>query len=118
MILLNKEDEQLTFNYFKTWTPYPASTAYLVHRFGYVKNAKSSQLLKPITLKSGYQQLTLAGRKLYVHQIVARSFIREYSTMYEIDHIDGNRANNKIDNLEIVTHQINCERRGKPSAVL
>ena len=39
----------------------------------------------------------------YLHRIVAKLFIGDISEGYQIDHIDTNRFNNRVDNLRIVT---------------
>lgn len=44
-----------------------------------------------------------------VHILVAKAFYGDYDKGLEINHIDGNVLNNRIDNLEIVTHQENID---------
>lgn len=61
--------------------------------------------------KRGYMYVTLNDKqnkqiKVYVHKIVALAFIR--NSEYEvINHKDGNKLNNSIENLEFCTHQYN-----------
>ena len=47
-------------------------------------------------------------RTVPVHQVVARAFIPNPENKPEVDHKDGNKANNAVDNLRWVTHQENC----------
>ena len=47
-------------------------------------------------------------RTVPVHQVVARAFIPNPENKPEVDHKDGNKANNTVDNLRWVTHQENC----------
>ena len=42
-----------------------------------------------------------------VHRLVAEAFL---DGVGEIDHIDGNKANNRVENLERVTHRENVRR--------
>ena len=44
----------------------------------------------------------------YVHRLVYETFKGEIPPKFEIDHIDGNRGNNSIENLRAVSHKTNC----------
>ena len=54
----------------------------------------------------GYRQVNFRGRTLQVHRVV---WALHYGTWpkLEIDHIDGNKLNNRIENLREVTHRDN-----------
>lgn len=62
--------------------------------------------------KGGYYQLDLSNncisKKNSVHKIVAMAFIGYVPQKgYVINHIDGNKLNNNVCNLEVVTHRYN-----------
>ena len=42
------------------------------------------------------------------HQLVALAFIPNDDSQLEINHIDGNKLNNMVGNLEWITHKENC----------
>lgn len=44
-----------------------------------------------------------------VHRLLAITFIENPDNKQYINHIDGNKENNSLDNLEWVTHQENCQ---------
>lgn len=48
-----------------------------------------------------------AGKWVYVHRLVAEAFIPNLTQMPEIDHINGDRMDNNIDNLQWVTSKEN-----------
>ena len=69
------------------------------------------KILKPFVTKSGYCQVTLRdgnGNRevLYVHRLVANNFFA-IGFGETVNHIDGNKQNNNIDNLELVTYSEN-----------
>ena len=63
-----------------------------------------------IRTNDGYRRIQINGKTILAHRLV---WLFEYgnvpSSMYEIDHIDGNRLNNKVDNLRLVTRSSNCK---------
>ena len=73
-------------------------------------------LLRPHTRPDGYVQTTLhklgKPRRLYVHRIVMSAFAgMSLDDDRQVDHIDGNKANNAISNLRAVTQSENLLHR-------
>ena len=56
---------------------------------------------------TGYLTVTLTGKKYSVHRLVAKAFVQNPNNYPVINHIDGNKLNNKVDNLEWCTHKHN-----------
>lgn len=69
------------------------------------------KLLYQKTHKQGYKEVNLSNngitRTLLVHRIVAKAFIPNPHNKPEVNHKDGNKANNHVDNLEWVTVEEN-----------
>lgn len=72
------------------------------------------RILVPENLSSGYQRVSLYNEdgsrtKPRIHQLVANAFIEnpDSKNKKEIDHIDGNKHNNRADNLRWCTHEEN-----------
>ena len=59
--------------------------------------------------QSGYKMVCINYKKLYVHRLVAESFIPNPNELETVNHKDGNKMNNHIDNLEWVSRRDNCE---------
>lgn len=85
---------------------------YEVSNLGNVKSFKHKQpmILKPKMIK-GYPTVSLCVngqcKQFGIHRLVAESFITRITDKNEINHIDGNKANNRVDNLEWCTHTEN-----------
>jgi hypothetical protein len=66
-----------------------------------------------IKLLKGYFQVSLCRNGVYtrraVHRVMWETFNGPIEGRLEINHKDLNRANNRLDNLEIVTHQQNIQ---------
>ena len=60
-----------------------------------------------------YLQVSLSkdskSRKHLVHRLVAKAFIKRIPTGMEVNHINGRLQDNRLVNLEIVTHQENID---------
>ncbi|WP_200411333.1 NUMOD4 domain-containing protein [Virgibacillus salexigens] len=74
-------------------------------------NKRRGKLLKPAKSKQGYLYVSLyrnrESKKMRVHRLVAFMFIPNTENKYEVNHINGNKLNNKVNNLEWVTREEN-----------
>lgn len=71
---------------------------------GEIKSLIKNRLLKPCIHKKGYLVVTLtkgnAHKHYYVHRLVAAAFIPNIDNKEQVNHIDGNKHNNCVENLE------------------
>ena len=85
---------------------------YLVTSSGIILSnvGRQKELVGKVT-KEGYHTvvLTINGKKIYrnVHRIVAEAFIPNPTNLPQVNHIDGNKLNNSVDNLEWVNSKDN-----------
>lgn len=67
----------------------------------------------------GYLQVGLNKRPFYVHQLVAIAFLGHVPNgrLIVVDHMDNNKLNNNLNNLQVVTQRENAskDRRNKTS---
>lgn len=119
---------------------------YFVSNYGRVKSymrkghfnercSEFAHLLRPRRSKNGYLSVQLCGsgisshRTITIHRLVAAAFLDLEDGMV-VNHIDGDKANNHVSNLEVVTYTENSkhairtglnrmpEKKFKPIAVL
>tara|TARA_R110000822_G_scaffold296757_1_gene419252 strand:- start:338 stop:850 length:513 start_codon:yes stop_codon:yes gene_type:complete len=88
------------------------------HFKGGLKTIKE-KILKKDTSSHGYPRVRLAengeNKKFSIHQLVAIAFLNHKPNGYElvVDHIDNNRLNNCVNNLQIITQRENSSKDKK-----
>lgn len=87
---------------------------YEVSNLGNVRNIKTHKLLhgNNTSNEKGYVRVCLQttgkANKFSVHRLVMNAFSDNPSDTLEVNHIDGNPSNNKLDNLEYTTRLENA----------
>lgn len=87
---------------------------YSIDKQGRVWSHTSSQYMKSQKDKDGYRVVSLVGRggkrkSLKVHRLLAQTFIPNPENKPCVNHIDGDKANNTLSNLEWCTVQENVQ---------
>ena len=77
---------------------------------------KKSKLLSKRKNNVGYEYVILSNKTqkhktLTVHRLMAKTFLNNYSDNLEVNHINGIKDDNRIENLEMVTHSENVKKR-------
>ena len=82
-------------------------TPYTIYADGRVYSTLSNIFLKTAINRDGYHRLKLSKKTCRIHQLVARAFINNPDDKPQVNHIDGNKLNNNVYNLEWCTPEEN-----------
>lgn len=85
------------------WKPISGYERYAVSNFGRVRNNASGKILSARKGGIKYENPTV----LHVHRLVAEAFLPVIEGKNCVNHIDGDKANNHLNNLEWVTNKEN-----------
>lgn len=88
---------------------------YAISNLGRVKNLKTGNIIKPDTEEKGYKRLTIkvngVKKHFAIHRLVAFAFIPNPQNLPQVDHIDNDKSNNRVDNLRWVSNKENASYR-------
>ncbi len=84
---------------------------YIIYSDGTIWSVISNKFLKPSFYHTGYTRVCIGSdKKTYrIHRLVAEAFIPNPNNLPEVNHINKNKSDNRIENLEWVTHRGNIE---------
>jgi len=90
---------------------------YAVTRDGNVLNCKKGRYLKPKLTKFGYYEVALSNQTngtrnvsyKRIHRLVAEAFIDNPGNLEQVNHKNGNKLDNRVENLEWCTAKQNIQ---------
>lgn len=100
----------------EVWKTIPFENRYAVSNTGKVKNRRTEWVKSLRKDRYGYERVTLypSGKTHTVHRLVMLTFSPEGEKEgLQVNHIDGDKTNNHIGNLEWVTARENSRHRDK-----
>ena len=87
---------------------------YAVTSCGKVWSYKYKKFLKPKDNGNGYLTVILCKdgkmKRCTIHRLVAMAYLPNPENLSEVDHIDGNKTHNYLNNLQWITHKDNCRK--------
>lgn len=90
---------------------------YSVSDQGRVRNDRTGHVLRPAKHNCGYRHVALCEgkkrRRAYVHHLVLEAFVSPRPEGEETNHKNGNKADNRLANLEWVTRSANASHAAR-----
>lgn len=80
---------------------------YEITECGEVINKHTGRYVKPQKNGKGYYRVSIGGKLVFVHRLVAEKYIPNPENKSQVNHKDGDKTNNHVSNLEWVTNKEN-----------
>lgn len=77
-----------------------------ISNMGTIKN-ETGEIRIPLNHPKGYLQTTIKGKNYLVHRLVAKHFIPNPENKPQVDHINGDKTDNRVENLRWATSHEN-----------
>lgn len=89
--------------------PLPNNPGYYASEEGYIYSDKNGYLkvLKPTISNKGYYMVNIDGKTRNLHRLIAESFLSNFQDNLQVNHINGIKTDNRLENLEMVTNRQN-----------
>ena len=75
--------------------------------FSESKHNKTVSIMKLSKREKGYLIVTIAGKHYRVHRLVCKMFLDDYDENSQVNHINLNKEDNSIENLEMCNNEEN-----------
>jgi len=102
----------------ETWIPIGlTNNNYSVSNYGRVRNNKTLSIIRHFKDKTGYLCIGLYTNKVRskykIHRLVAMCFIAKIEGLNSVNHKDGDKSNNCVENLEWISDEGNVSHYRK-----
>lgn len=89
------------------WKEHP-TLGIKVSNFGRVETCRGKHISFGSDNGYGYKIVGCKGKMYMIHRLVYETFSGEIPDGMQVNHIDENKANNMVDNLNLMTNKENC----------
>ena len=101
----------------REFIPIPGHNRYEISPNGVIRNVKTKRVKGQYIGSTGYYMVSFSynnkSKPKRVHRLIATAFIPNPKGLPEVNHKDGNKINNRIENLEWITHEGNMRHAFK-----
>lgn len=95
---------------------YDAEAGVLRWRVAPCSRAKIGGIAGGVHKRTEYIRVNVDGAERMAHRVIWTMLKGQIPAGLVIDHINGDRADNRLSNLRCVTHQVNTQNRRKPAS--
>jgi hypothetical protein len=71
-----------------------------------------SKITEQLLTREGYSYILINDQREFVHRLIAKVFIPNPENKPQVDHINHNRNDNRLENLRWATCKENCNNKG------
>lgn len=91
------------------WKTIPFENAYEINTKGDIRNKETLKIKSTRFDRYGYKRVTLypSGKTYTIHSLVAKVFIDNPKKLKTVNHINGNKLDNTVENLEWLSYKDN-----------
>lgn len=104
------------------WKTMKEHTDYEISNLGRIKNKKTGRIRKTTISNKGYKQIIVyinkKAKTYYVHRLVANNFIDNPNNLKEVNHINENKLDNRVINLEWCNGEYNLHYGNRVQRIL
>lgn len=90
---------------------------YAITSCGKVWSYRSQKFLSSYTQTCGYLAVKLwengKEKQHYIHRLVAQAYLPNPDNLPQVDHIDGDKTHNYVNNLQWISNRDNCKKAKK-----
>ena len=104
---MSETTEYVEFVPLKLHPKYEISTSYPF----VIRNILSGRIIKQYITALGYLNVKIDSTTIPLHRIIAEQFITPNIHGMDVSHINHKRLDNRIENLEVITHSENLKNR-------
>jgi hypothetical protein len=91
------------------WKTIPSFSNYEINILGQIKRKIKGKILSQSISSHGYYQVNIANKSRRTHRLLAEVFIPNPLNLETVNHIDGDKLNNSLENLEWMSRSENVK---------